>query len=544
MPQAPPERPHLWEVLHNLRLIIGTYFDNKSADVDHKDVIKELYSRTEMTGSYIAALVFANLIALLGLLSNSVAVVIGAMLISPLMGPIFSLGLSFAMGNLILARKAGRIIAISVLVTVVAAAFFTVISPLKEATAEILARTHPNIYDLLVAIFAGAIGAIALCTRKNYLFTTTGIAIATAVIPPLSVVGYGIGTLQLGMAMGGFLLFFTNLVAIVISSDIVFMLLRFRSSMVEESKYPLRFRLKILGVTLTIISIPLVTTLVTDLRSLKLSRKIENSLKSHLNVEGYSRMTGFSINRDDTEIRVLASVNTVGGIDAITEKRLNKELSSGSKKPINLQLEQVIVKAGSIKPPETSLAKKLLPEAAPPPKETLAILRGKTLGVIKEACNEAGTFLAPWPVRECSVSFSDSAVPATLQLTIGRDFPISDREQRWIAVAVEKKLDHSVALETETVPLIPDLTVGDDGLPNEQGKKELAILKNFMTRKVPVQVAVNYPGGSRKAKANNLKKAELLKQFLEKEQGVPAGWISLKSNGSKYRITVTEKERL
>jgi uncharacterized hydrophobic protein (TIGR00271 family) len=466
------------------------------------------------------------------------------MLISPLMGPIFSLGLSFAMGNLILARKAGRIIAISVLVTVLAAAFFTLLSPLKEATSEILARTHPNIYDLLVAIFAGAIGAIALCTRKNYLFTTTGIAIATAVIPPLSVVGYGVGTLQLGMAMGGFLLFFTNLVAIVISSDIVFMLLRFRSSMVEGSKYPLRFRLKILGVTLAIISIPLVTTLVTDIRALKLSKKIENSLKTHLNLEGYSRLTSFSINRDDNkEIKVLASVNTVGGIDAITEKRLKKLLSSVSEKPIVLELEQVVVKAGSIKPPETSLVNNILTTTAPPPKDTLAILQGKTLGVIKEACNEAGTFLAPWPVRECSVSFSDGAVPATLQLKIGRDFPVSDLEQRWIAVAVEKMLDHPVTLETETVPLIPDLTVGNDGVPDEQGKKELAILKNFLPRKVPVQVEVNYPGGSRKAKAKNLKKAEVLKQFLGKEQGIPAEWISLKANGTKYRITVTEKER-
>ena len=129
MPQTPHQYTHLREALQNLRLTIGAYLDNKSADVDHKDVIKELYSRTEMTGSYMAALIFANMIALLGLLSNSVAVVIGAMLISPLMGPIFSLGLSFAMGNLILARKAGRLIAISVLVTVAAAAFFTVLSP-------------------------------------------------------------------------------------------------------------------------------------------------------------------------------------------------------------------------------------------------------------------------------------------------------------------------------------------------------------------------------------------------------------------------------
>lgn len=538
MPSKPSGHLPVRESLHNLRITVGRYLDAKSADVDYKGVIKELYSRTDMSGSYIAALVFANLIALLGLLSNSVAVVIGAMLISPLMGPIFSLGLAFAMGNLILARKAGRIIAISVLVTIGVAAFFTFLSPLKEATSEILARTRPNIYDLLVAIFAGAIGAIALCTRKNYLFTTTGIAIATAVIPPLSVVGYGIGTLQLGLAMGGFLLFFTNLVAIVISSDIVFMLLRFRSSMVEESTYPLRLRLKILGITLAVISIPLVITLVTDLRALKLSKQIEQTLKSNLNAEGHSRLTGFSIDRDEKEIKVLASVNTVDGIDTVAENKLKKELSSSVKRTIVLEIEQIIVKASTIKQPETNLAKKVLAATAPPPKDTLELLRGKTLGIIKEACNEAGVFLAPWPIRECRVSFSENTAPVSLLITVGRDFPITAQEQRWLTLAVEKKLNHPVKLETEVTPLLAPLTINADGVPDEAAKNELAILKKFSVSKTPLQVTLAYPAGNRKTRAVNLKKAESLKQYLVKETGLPVGWITLKAGGTVYRITV------
>lgn len=538
MPPNTAEQTPLRRAFKKLRLTIGRYLDEKSSDVQHKDVIKELYERTDMTGSYVGALIFANLIALLGLLTNSVAVVIGAMLISPLMGPIFSLGLSFAMGHLVLARKAAKIIGISVLVTVIVAAVFTLFSPLKEATSEILARTRPNIYDLLVAIFAGAIGAIALCTRKNYLFTTTGIAIATAVIPPLSVVGYGIGTLQLGMAMGGFLLFFTNLVAIVISSDIVFMLLRFHSSMVEESSYPLRLRLKILGVTLAVISIPLVTTLVTDLRALKLSKQIEQTLKINLNVEGHSRLTGFSIKREEKEIKVLASVNTVGGIDTVTENKLKKELSSKSKRPIVLEIEQIVVKAGTIKQPETTLAKKVLATTAPPPKDTLALLRGKTLGIIKEACNEAGVFLDPWPIRECRVSFSDSAAPVSLHITVGRDFPITAQEQRWLTLAVEKKLDHPVKLETEVTPLFSPLTIGVDGVPDVAGKNELVILKKFAASKTPLQVTLAYPAGNRKTRAVNLKKAESLKQYLVKETGLPEGLITLKAAGTVYLVTV------
>ncbi|MDZ4185671.1 MAG: DUF389 domain-containing protein [Desulfuromonadales bacterium] len=540
MTPGAPENYPLREALHRLRQTVNKYFDSKSVDVQHKEVIKELYSRTDMTGTYIASLVFANLIALLGLLSNSVAVVIGAMLISPLMGPIFTLGLAFALGHLTMARKAARIITISVLVTVLAAAIFTLLSPLKEVTPEILARTRPNIYDLFIAIFCGAIGAIALCTRKSYLFTTTGVAIATAVIPPLSVVGYGIGTFQFSMAAGGFFLFFTNLVAIVISSDIVFMLLRFRTSMVEESPYPLRLRLRVLGVTLALISVPLITILVIDIRALKFTKRIEQTLKGQLNLNGQSRLTSFSINRDDPVIKVLATVNTVTEFDATTEKVIQNALASQSNRPIELQLEQVVVKAGTIKPQTTPLLpgpSALIPSAsAPSVPENLATLRIKTMTIIRAGCDEAGTFLAPWPVRSCEVSFSAESAPATLHLRLGRDFPLREQEERWLNLAVAKKLQEEVVLKLSTVPLLPPLTVGDDGIPDAAGVKALALLKELLRQEIPLRLTLHYPTGGR----NNLKRARLLQVYLEKELGIAGERITLKSSGSSFLVTVAE----
>jgi uncharacterized hydrophobic protein (TIGR00271 family) len=540
MTPEPPENSPLREAVYRLRLTVNKYLDSKSADVQHNEVIKELYTRTDMTGSYVAALVFANLIALLGLLSNSVAVVIGAMLISPLMGPIFTLGLAFAMGHLTLARKSARIIAISVLITILVAAVFTLLSPLKEATPEILSRTRPNIYDLLIAIFCGAIGAIALCTRKSYLFTTTGVAIATAVIPPLSVVGYGLGTFQFSMALGGFLLFFTNLVAIVISSDIVFMLLRFRSSMVEESPYPLQLRLRVLGVTLALISIPLITTLVIDIRALKLSKRIEQTLKSHLNLEGQSRLTSVSINREDSVIKVLATVNTIEEFDATTEKVIQNALASETSRPLELELEQVVVKAGTIKPPTTPLTS--VPSTPTPPiPETLATLRNKSLAIIRAGCDEAGTFLAPWPVRSCAVSFRDETSPVTLHLTVGRDHSLNEQEERWLTLAVAKKLREEVSLDLATVPLLPELTIGDDGLPDAAGKKALGILKTLTTKNLPMRLTLNYPKGNGRTRATHLKKAKLLQGYLEKELGIAGERITLKSSGSSYLVTVQEE---
>lgn len=541
MSPSTPEDTPLRQALHNLRQTIGKYLDSKSTDVQHKDVIKELYSRTDMTGSYVASLIFANLIALLGLLSNSVAVVIGAMLISPLMGPIFSLGMAFATGNLVLARKAARIIVLSVVITVFAAAFFTLLSPLKEVTNEIIARTRPNLYDLLIAIFAGSIGAIALCTRKNYLFTTTGIAIATAVIPPLSVVGYGIGTLQISMALGGFLLFFTNLVAIVISSDIVFMLLRFRSSMVEEAIYPLKLRLRLLGITLAIISVPLVTTLATDISSLKRSKKIEQTLKYHLNVEKHSRMTSFSLENNEKTIKVLASVNTVNGIDSNMEKKLAKDLNNVIKKPIILELEQVIVNAGSIKNAEDKASLKISPamQTISPPKDTLETLNSKTVGIIKEACNEAGMFMDPWPIRDCSITFSENNTPPLLNITLGRDFAITNQEQRWLSKAIEKKLTEPVTLHIEVRPLFSEIFIGNENLPEEKNKQELTILKKIVNNAKDFHIIIYYPQSNRKQNPEKIKVAVSLKQYLNKEFSIPSKSITIKASGSSYRLLVT-----
>ena len=128
-----------------LSVKLSGYMDRKTSGINHREVISELVQRSEMTEGYLSSILLANLVALLGLLTNSVAVVIGAMLISPLMGPIFSLGLAFTIGDLVLSRRALRTIVSSILLTVVGAALLTLLSPLKGTTPEILARTRPHV---------------------------------------------------------------------------------------------------------------------------------------------------------------------------------------------------------------------------------------------------------------------------------------------------------------------------------------------------------------------------------------------------------------
>lgn len=192
--------------------------------------------------NYWLQILFAAGVATLGLVLNSPAVIIGAMLISPLMGPILSTGLALATGDLILGFRAATKLAISCLAGIGFAVLLVGLLPFKEMTGEIAARTQPNTLDLVVALFSGAIGSIATCRKAEGVVTSIpGVAIAVALMPPLCVVGYGIGlALSLNMAEGlrvaggGGLLFLTNLVAITFTAMLVFLALRIDVAPVRE----------------------------------------------------------------------------------------------------------------------------------------------------------------------------------------------------------------------------------------------------------------------------------------------------------------------
>jgi uncharacterized hydrophobic protein (TIGR00271 family) len=192
--------------------------------------------------SYWIQVLFAAGIATLGLVLNSPAVIIGAMLISPLMGGILANGLALAAGDVILAMRALLNLILSCLVAISFAVLLVWFLPFKEMTSEISARIRPNILDLVVALFSGAVGSVAICKEPKGVATSIpGVAIAVALMPPLCVVGYGIGIAislnrisGLQVASGGGLLFFTNLVAITFTAMLVFLGLHIDNYLVRE----------------------------------------------------------------------------------------------------------------------------------------------------------------------------------------------------------------------------------------------------------------------------------------------------------------------
>lgn len=185
------------------------------SDGDRSMVEAEIHDAGRLTNAYGFMLFSACGIAALGLLQSSAPVIIGAMLISPLMGPIVSMGMALARVDPRRFRTAALTLAIGAFLSVLASTIIVWASPLKDVTPEILARTRPTLLDLVVALLSGFVGAYLSINRKGG--AIAGVAIATSLMPPLAVVGYGVATAAWDIAGGAFLLFLTNVVAILVA---------------------------------------------------------------------------------------------------------------------------------------------------------------------------------------------------------------------------------------------------------------------------------------------------------------------------------------
>ncbi|NNE65862.1 MAG: DUF389 domain-containing protein [Pyrinomonadaceae bacterium] len=223
---------------NNFRMWFASALD---ADIERKTALYIDLSRSATLKDlvYWLQILFSAGIATLGLVQNSSAVIIGAMLISPLMAPILAAGLALATGDITLGVRAVANLFVSTLLGMGFAVILVGLLPYNEITAEISARTRPNTLDLLIALFSGAIGAIATCREtKGVVTSIPGVAIAVALMPPLGVVGYGIGiggSAGWEIAWGGGLLYLTNLVAITFTAMLVFVLLRIDRKKVRDA---------------------------------------------------------------------------------------------------------------------------------------------------------------------------------------------------------------------------------------------------------------------------------------------------------------------
>ena len=212
---------------YSLRNLLRYRFNLDAEKAEESTIIASIKDNIEFKGTNLWTLIFAILIASIGLNVNSTAVIIGAMLISPLMGPIMGIGLGAGIFDFQLIKDALKNLFVAVAISLITSTVYFFISPLHEARSELLARTTPTIWDVLIALFGGLAGIIA-SSRKSITNAIPGVAIATALMPPLCTAGYGLGTGNFYYFLGAFYLFVINCVFISVSTFLIVRYLKFK----------------------------------------------------------------------------------------------------------------------------------------------------------------------------------------------------------------------------------------------------------------------------------------------------------------------------
>jgi uncharacterized hydrophobic protein (TIGR00271 family) len=305
--------------------------------IDHQDVVDHVREEGQMSGRYVFMAVMSCAIATLGLLLSSPAVIIGAMLISPLMGPIMLMGFSLCILDLLAMRRAMFSMACGVVAAITISFLIVKLSPLTEITPEIIARTRPNFFDLLVAIFSGLAGGYAVIQRKGE--TIVGVAIATALMPPLAVTGYGLAVGSMPVAGGSFFLFMTNLLAIALSVTVLSRLYSFGAG---HGRRGTLWQGAMIVTVFAALSVPLGLAL----RDIAYETTAINTVKSAL-LEPFSghdsRISDVSVTfPKKADIRVDATVLThARGPDA--ETLLVADLTKRLGRPVEVNLGQVLI---------------------------------------------------------------------------------------------------------------------------------------------------------------------------------------------------------
>jgi len=213
-------------------------------------VIEDILSNISFRGANLWVLACAILIASIGLNVNSTAVIIGAMLISPLMGPIVGAGFALATYDFDLLKKTGRSLLIATVVSLTVSFIYFYISPFKDVQSELLARTSPTIYDVLIAFVGGLVGAISL-TREDKGNPIPGVAIATALMPPLCTAGFGLATGNISYFLGAFYLYSINCFFIGIATFLIIKYLKYTPK--NTGNEALNKRLRVVITTLVIL---------------------------------------------------------------------------------------------------------------------------------------------------------------------------------------------------------------------------------------------------------------------------------------------------
>ena len=333
---------------------------------DHAATIARVRGESLLTSRYIFMTAMSAGIAILGLLLSSPAVVIGAMLLSPLMNPIIGTGFALATGDAAWLRRCGRALAVGCGLAVLFCALIVVSSPLQTVTEEIASRTRPNLFDLLVALFSALAGGYAVIRGREG--TIVGVAIATALMPPLAVVGFGLATLNWTVFGGALGLFITNFVTIALTAAVMARFYGYRSGLSERQS-----RLQSMAIVLVFIAlaIPLGFSLRTIAWEANGQRIVNQEVKDAFGNK--ARADQPVVNWDAEPVTVTASVFTPEfrtNANVEVAKRLEERLGT----PVVVTIDQYRVGTDPGAAEQAALAQARAKEAAEATERQIAAL--------------------------------------------------------------------------------------------------------------------------------------------------------------------------
>lgn len=317
-----------------------------------EEMSQQIISDSKGDQIYWVGLVLSTIIVTFGLLQNSVAVIIGAMLIAPFLRPIKGVAFSIASGKVGNFWRAFNLLLWSTVISVGLSYVFSLIVPLRVETSEILIRTTPNLLDFFIAVASGIIAILAL-SYSRLSEGIAGVAMAAALLPPLGVVGIELSFRHWDLALGSLLLFFTNILAILVVGTIIFILYGFSPHQAETSKRLLQ-KISVLIGLIVIISIPLFSSLTQIAEKISLQRKaqifLENSLAQAHPSAKLSKLDVLELN--DEGVHLLGVMKIPEGSEFFKETQATIRNQLGKALGKNVRFDVEILRIASIQSKE------------------------------------------------------------------------------------------------------------------------------------------------------------------------------------------------
>ncbi|MZK52119.1 TIGR00341 family protein [Clostridium beijerinckii] len=410
---------------------------------------KLVYDSIKMESSigvtYFLLVILAAVVATLGLLTNSTAVIIGAMLISPIMSPIIGMSFSMTLGDSKMFSRSIKGIILGTVVAITVSVFITLFIPSRSLTPEILSRTKPTIIDLVIALASGAAGAYTMCHKKES-SVIPGVAIATALMPPLCVVGTGLVQNEYAVAFGGFLLFLTNLIAINLASALVFKLSGFTTKdeidKSEKHQTILKMNQRRLLISITvfaIITIPLSYIMYTTIAQERTKKLISDSLAKTTSTFDGVDLVNYTYELKDNKVLINTVVRSIGKLNGDNIKLMENSLEKQIGKPTAIKMKVILAQEvdTSTKPIDTTTTEETDPKTQASTVESPPILNADK--TIEYAIKDKLT-LSKAQLVDFSFSYSSNSAQYIIDVTAEGNEKLS----KDIETSIESVLEHEL----------------------------------------------------------------------------------------------------